>query len=122
MIFMAKNEDGVSTYDLALKGVKKVTRRSKPLPIGKEFAIQCGRGKKAGARAKVISCVEGIAWAFKTAHKAIRLRCDMRELLDQEAKLEGFKSWAGLNAWFVERGEDITEKYRIEYEIVSKGI
>ena len=35
MIFCAKNEDGVSTYDLTLRGLKDITRRSNPLEVGK---------------------------------------------------------------------------------------
>jgi len=45
MIFIAKNEDDIPTWKLALEGKKRVTRRMTPLAVGKEFAIQPGRGK-----------------------------------------------------------------------------
>ena len=46
MIFCSKNEDGIPAWQLVLNGQKDVTRRTKPLPIGRIFAVQPGRGKK----------------------------------------------------------------------------
>ena len=56
MIFCAKNEDGIPTWKLVLAGEKIVTRRMKPMQIGKTFAVCPGRGKKAVCRAEVTDC------------------------------------------------------------------
>ena len=57
MIFAAKNEKGEPTWRLAKERRKRVTSRVKPLEVGKTFAIQPGRGKKAVCRARVVSCI-----------------------------------------------------------------
>jgi len=124
VIFCAKNEDGIPTWKLVLEGKKTVTRRLKPMPIGKEFAIQPGRCKKAIAKAKVISC-----WDSKTfrdiAYDVLGLRNkyspEISEKFHQrEADKEGFKSIEGLMEWFFEHNINIKDTYRIEFELIKE--
>lgn len=87
MIFIAKNEDNIPTWKLAKNGKKVVTRRLKPMPIGKEFAIQPGRGKFAVCRGKVISCISSYTHFLITAKGDEDI-----EWMKEEAKLEGFRN------------------------------
>jgi hypothetical protein len=112
MIFIAKNEDGIPTWKLALQGKKTVTRRMKPLDVGKEFAIQPGRGKFAVCRALVISCFN--SWDHWTEHKA-----DICNYKKSEANLEGFNTWHGLMQFFEKNQIQFIDTYRIEYELVK---
>jgi len=111
MIFVAKNEKGEPTWKLVLEGRKTVTRRLKPMSIGKEFAVQPGRGKFAVCRAKVISCMDCDNWyTSEIANKG------NEHLLDEEAKREGFYSWDALLEWLINKyGEDLPTFYRIEF-------
>jgi len=125
MIFCAKNEEGIPTWQLVLKGKKTVTRRLKPMPIGKEFAIQPGRGKKAVARGKVISCWESKIFR-DIAYEVLGLRNkyspEISEKFHQrEAVKEGFESIEGLLSWFFDKGININDTYRIEFEVIEKG-
>jgi len=115
MIFCAKNEDGIPTWKLVLEGKKTVTRRLKPLPVGKEFAIQPGRGKKAVARGRVLSCWISHEYDFYQGDYRTSLR-----YLEEEAQKEGFKTWKGLTAWFVKHYININDTYRIEFELIKK--
>ena len=112
MIFIAKNEDGIPSWQLVLNGMKTVTRRLSPMPVGKVFAVQPGRGKKAVCYAKVVSCMDCDDWySQEIADKG------NEHLLDQEAFKEGFKTWEGLYSWLVGKyGEDLPMFYRIEFE------
>ncbi len=123
MIFCAKNENGVSTYDLVMQGLKTVTRRDKPLPIGKRFAIQLGRGKKAGGYGKVLSCENTLSWWLDWVwanHGKPFFKRKKRKFLLEEAEKEGFISWNGLSKWFKNRGKNILYTYRIEFEVIKK--
>lgn len=115
MIFIAKNEDGIPSWKLVLEGKKTVTRRLKPLPVGKEFAVQPGRGKFAVCRARVISCMDCKPWyEQEIAEKG------NEDLLDEEANKEGFETWEGLINWFVSKyGEHLPSFFRIEFELIT---
>ena len=114
MIFIAKNEKGEPSWKLILEGKKTVTRRVKPLPVGKDFAICPGRGKFAVCRAKVVSCVKHEDWV-----DAIWKDIGFKELqikLDEDAVKEGFDKWLSLYNWFENRGVKLIDLYRIEFE------
>lgn len=115
MIFIAKNEKGEATWKLALEGIKTVTRRLKPLPVGKEFAIRPGRGKFAVCRARVITLCTSVDHFHKFGY-------DTGSLLDykeNEAHLEGFESWDGLMQFLQKNKIQFKDTYRIEYEVIS---
>ena len=114
MIFIAKNEDGIPTWKLALEGKKTVTRRAKSLPVGKEFAIQPGRGKFAICRARVVSLYTSLGHYQKFGYTA-GLISDYRET---EAHKEGFNSWDGLMRFFQKKNIQFAETYRIEFELI----
>lgn len=114
LIFASKNEKGESAWRLVLEGRKVVTRRLKPLAVGREFAVQPGRGKKSVCRARVVSCVQHDAW----------LRWNMECLylpfsLEDEAALEGFLSWRGLLSWLAAKGIAVEDTYRIKFEVIK---
>lgn len=118
MIFIAKNEEGVPSWKLVQLGQKTVTRRLKPLPINKEFAIQPGRGKFAVCRAVVTDCRLHQNWI---AHQipSITQPFDAIKVLDNEAHKEGFGNWDYLREWFDKKGIDINATYRIEFIIIN---
>ena len=109
MLFTSKNEDGVPAWELVLAGEKTVTRRLKPMAVGKEFAVQPGRGRKSVCRARVVSCVPHRQWV---ADKGFCF--DAR--IAGEAELEGFRTYAGLLAWFKEHKIYVSKTFRIEFE------
>jgi hypothetical protein len=113
MIFCSKNEKGERASDLIVKGVKTVTRRLKPIKVGKILAVQPGRGKKAIGYIRVISCIPETEWLF--ALRGLNLLSE-RYLL-KEAYNEGFESWDGLISWFSNHKPLIRldDTYRIEF-------
>lgn len=115
MIFIAKNEDGIPTWKLTLEGKKTVTRRAKSLPVGKEFAIQPGRGKFAVCRAKVVSLHTSLGHYQRFGY-TVELISDYREM---EAHKEGFNSWDGLMRFFQKKNIQFADTYRIEYELIE---
>ena len=116
MIFASVNEDGVPAWKQVLSRVKTVTRRLKPLAVGKEFAVQPGRGKKSVCRAVVVSCLRHDTWRKQMLYRAnTRVWSDI--LLD-EARLEGFVSYNGLLDWLESKNVDADKTYRIEFELV----
>lgn len=116
MIFVAKNEKGETTWKLAQKGIKTVTRRMKHMDVGKEFAIQPGRGKVAVCRATVISCVNSLdhyhefAWDLKKTKPIGWYK-------ESEAKKEGFNSWDGLMQYFQKHDINFMDTFRIEFKL-----
>ena len=118
MIFIAKNEKGESSWKLILEGKKIVTRRAKPLSVGKEFAVCPGRGKFAICRCKVISCMPHRDW-LKSQSTAGAITLLGIPYFNKEAKKEGFESWDGLVKWFNTRGQDIETMFRIEFEKIG---
>lgn len=116
MIFIAKNEDGIPSWKLIQQNQKTVTRRLKPMPVGKDFAICPGRGKFAVCRGIVTSCIPHSSWIIKSS-RYITEPYDAKQILENEAHKEGFKSWQGLMRWFGERAIDINQTYRIEFKI-----
>ena len=115
MIFIAKNEDDVPTWKLALEGKKTVTRRLRPLPKGKRFAIQPGRGKFAVCKAEVISYINSMAH-----FNYFRTGISLKEYKEKEAHLEGFNSWEGLMDFFKKNGIQFNDTYRIEFKIIKE--
>ena len=113
MIFIAKNEEGIPSWKLIQQNQKTVTRRLKPMPVGKDFAICPGRGKFAVCRAEVISCYNS-----KEYFNYYRTETKVEEYLENEAHREGFNSWRGLINWFKKRGINIDDLYRIEFKIL----
>ena len=111
MIFCSRNEDGVPAWKLVLENKKTVTRRVKPMAVGKEFAVCPGRGKKAVCRARVVSCMSNYDWIKRIP--AIQSDKEFRD----EAHCEGFGAWETLWDWLGAH-YDIEETilYRIEFE------
>lgn len=107
MIFIAKNELGKLSWQSVLDDEKTVTRRLKPLPGDKVFAVQPGRGKFAVCRCRVISCIRHEHWA--------RSSCNFGKE-EEEAHKEGFLTWKGLLDWLEAHGIDIDDTWRIEFE------
>jgi hypothetical protein len=99
MIFQSRNESRRKKYDWIMSlpvGAYFVTRRLKPVKVGKVIAIQPGRGKKAGCWAEVLSCER---------HKEIY---NLYEII-----LEGFRTEKGLLDYFIQHKIDIDKTYRI---------
>lgn len=121
MIFCAKNEDGIPTWKLVTKGTKTVTRRVKPLSVGKIFAVQPGRGKKAICHIKVKDCIPSNEWEDDLYNSySIYNKKSLDDILNEEAKKEGFKTWFSLIKYFYDKGIYIRKTYRIEFEIIKK--
>ena len=120
MIFVAKNERNESTWQLVLDGKKTTTRRMKPMDIGKEFAIQPGRGKHAVCRAVVISCMNSIEH-YHTYSNLIELYKSLNEYKADEARLEGFGSWHDLMLWFNDHDVNFADTFRIEFKVINKS-
>jgi len=118
MIFIAKNEKGEPSWKLILESKKTVTRRAKPLPVGKDFAICPGRGKFAVCRCKVVSCMHHRDW-LKSQSTAGAITLLGIPYFNKEARKEGFESWDGLVKWFNARGQDIETMFRIEFELAK---
>lgn len=114
MIFFAKNEKGVPTWELVLTKEKTVTSRVNPMAVNKMFAVQPGRGKKSVCRAKVVSCIK------RLDHYNMALRqTDFDSFLwkQKEAELEGFESWDGLMRYFHEHKVNFMDLYRVEFTV-----
>jgi len=112
MIFIAKNEDNIPTWKLVIDKSKTVTRRLKPMQIGKEFAVCPGRGKHAVCRAVVTDCV------LSRVHYHAR-EIDLVDYKHLEAKMEGFKSWDGLMSWFIKHKVNFEDTFRIEFKVIK---
>jgi hypothetical protein len=115
VIFCSVNESGrkKSNWIKSLPiGARFVTRRLKPLLVGKVVAIQPGRGKKAVAHAKVIFCQKRDDWDWSGVR---------HPLFDyeQEVYLEGFRTWQGLLNYFSNHEINIFDTWRIELEKVK---
>jgi len=121
MIFIAKNEKGEPSWKLILEDKKTVTRRVKPLPIGKEFAVCPGRGKFAVCRCRVVSCIQHRDW-IKSQSTAGAITLFGIPYFNKEARKEGFGSWGGLVKWFNARGQDIETMFRIEFEKIDTKV
>lgn len=118
MIFIAKNEKGEPSWKLVQEGRKTVTRRVKPLDVGKEFAVQPGRGKFAVCRCKVVSCMSHRDWIFSEG-KPGHLTLLGTQFWNKEARKEGFSSWASLVDWFNKRNQEIESMFRIEFKVIN---
>lgn len=121
MIFAAKNEDDESTCDLVLSGEKTVTRRKiggRVYEVGKDYAVQRGRGKKQEGRIKILSRMTHNDWIKNQAIPG-HLTIIGMPFLHKEARREGFKSWNGLLAYAIENKLDIMKTIRYEFELVN---
>lgn len=112
MIFIAKNEKEIPSWKLILEGTKTITRRLKPLPVGKEFAVQPGRGKHAVCKARVITLCTSIDHFHKFGYDTGSI-VDYKE---SEAHKEGFESWGGLMRFFQDKKIQFADTFRIEFE------
>lgn len=104
MIFCSKNEAGVPAWKLVLSKQKTVTRRIKPVEVGKIVSVQPNRGVKSVCKIKIKSCV-----FEKTIGETVKLHD-----LENEAHREGFLSWSGLLNWLEKNGAS-ENVYRIEF-------
>jgi len=113
LIFAARNENGESTCDLVLDGSKTVTRRLRPVEVGKIRAVQPGRGKHAQGYIRVLGCVNSMDhyWQFAPG-------MDLGVFKDQEAALEGFCSWRGLMQYLMDHNVSFDDTFRIEFEVI----
>jgi len=114
MIFISKNEKGEPAWRLIQEGRKRVTRRLKPVTVGKILAVQPGRGKKAVGYIRVISC-ENSFNHFMSSHF-------FPFWTQSEATKEGFESWDGLISWFNNQKTVVRldDTFRIEFELVKQ--
>ncbi len=126
MIYVSRNEKGESKAALiaAMKiGEHWSTRRSKPISVGVVRAVQPGRGKRAVAYGKVVSCELHRDWLKRLVEETVIMgygECQISELyaayLKAEARRECFESWTGLLNWFSDHEIDINSCWRIEFE------
>jgi len=121
MIFISKNEKGEPAWRLIQEGRKRVTRRLKPVTVGKILAVQPGRGKKAVGYIRVLSCIN----SFEHFNESITNEFSSA-ILDKwkqsEAIEEGFESWDGLISWFNNQKTVVRldDTFRIEFELVKQ--
>jgi len=115
MIFIAKNEDDIPSWKLAVDGKKTVTRRVKPIVVGKTFAIQPGRGKFAICRARVTTVCLSMDHYQKYAWDT----GNIFDYKNSEAKLEGFNSWDGLMKFLQDKNIQFKDTFRIEFEVIN---
>lgn len=114
MIFVAKNEFGTPSCILIQNGTKTVTRRMKPMDVGKEFAVQPGRGKFSICRARVIACDNSMKHFHNNTGSLTNYKI-------KEARLEGFETWHGLMQWFQKHNINFADTFRIEFKLVKEG-
>ena len=120
MIFSSMNEDGIPTWKLVMEGKKTVTRRTRPIEIGKILAVQPKRGAKAICHIKILKCQDDAKWqtyAYLTLTIMDKYFGEIdEEILAREAMKEGFHSWKGLWKWIETHYGKIPDKlYRIEF-------
>jgi len=120
MIFCAKNEEGTPTWKLIQDGTKTVTRRIKPISVGKVLAVQPGRAKKAVGYIKVISCEHSGVWLERMFREWCSGSCRdckkrMNKGLQTEAHKEGFDHWCNLVNYFIMHETRIDDTYRVEF-------
>lgn len=134
MIFCSKNEKDVPAWQLILEGKKTVTRRLKPVKEGSILAVQPNRGKKQVCKIRVLRCEphpvayqrlidESIQKGKKLSKRSLgdflaSIFGFTLDLLDEEAKKEGFSDYMYLWLWLHNHGIDIEKTYRIEFERV----
>lgn len=118
MIFISKNEKGEPAWKMVLDGRKTVTRRLKPLPVGKDFAVQPGRGKFSVCRCKVLSCINHKEWLLSQGGNG-KLTIIGMPFFTNEAKKEGFEHWHALLKFLAEKGLVIDNLYRIEFKKIG---
>jgi len=120
MIFCSRNEDGEYAWKLIMEGRKTVTRRLKPIVVGKVVAVQPNRGRKAVGYIRITSCMLSTEWVF--AMKGLNV-CSELALL-QEANREGFGCWQSLIAWFSNHKPLIRldDTYRIGFELIRRNV
>jgi len=119
MIFAARNEKDELTCDLVLSGDKIVTRRpgvGRIYKVGKDYAVQRGRGKCSEGRIQILSRIYHYEWVQKTLKD---LSADeINQVLQEEAEREGFKSWKGLLDYLAKNNTDINNVIRYEFKVI----
>ena len=114
MIFCSKDEEGTPKW-LKILEMKPtdvmVTRRLKPMVVGKTYAVCPNRGKKQVCRIKCLSVIRHPDWlsSFDSAEY-------FGYALVVETKLEGFNSVPNWFAWYKEHKIDINKTWRCEFE------
>ncbi len=122
MIFCSRNEDGTPASVLVQERRKQVTRRLKMVETGKIVAVQPGRGKHAVCHVRVKSCVRHSDWVEDVMRRHQDDPNSIIEALEEEARLEGFLSWLGVVSWFDGHKVDISQTWRIEFELVKEDM
>ena len=117
MIFCSKNEDGVPKWKQIIDGTVTVTRRLKPMIVGKVFAVQPNRGEKAVCYARVKNCIKHSDWYRGVYH--INSTKTYVNILQKEAELEGLGDWSFLLDYFENKKIEISDTYRIEFEVLK---
>ena len=120
MIFSSKNEDGVPKWKQVLDGTATVTRRLKPVKVGRVYAVQPNRCKKAVCYIRIKSCVKHSEW-FENICNTVGFSSIKKQfnVLQKESKLEGFGDWSFLLDFFENKKIEISDTYRIEFEVVK---
>ena len=118
MIFVAKNEAGIRSWRYVIDGTKTITRRLKPMQIGKEFAVQPGRGKHAICRAVVTDCMlSRVHYHIYALNREIFK--NIQDYKHNEANCEGFKTWDGLMHWMHKHKIIFDDTFRIEFKVIK---
>lgn len=92
-----------------------MTRRLNPVAVGKLIAVCPGRGKKAIAHVRVISCINSLQHYEKDCVEESE---NIVRWKSHEAALEGFKTWDGLCRWLADHKIQFIETFRIEFELL----
>lgn len=120
MIFGAKNENDKSTFELVLEKRKTVTRRNsngRQYSVGKDYAVQYGRGKRSAGRIKIISKQPHCDW-WDNNIQGLSER-DQEVALNLEGQKEGFVSWEGLINYFIKNKICPYVLTRYEFELIN---
>jgi len=115
MIFSARNDKGIPSWQLVMEGKKTVTRRQSGKIPGHTYSVQKRRGEKGIGRILIVSCIpdEYFVESLPTSE------------LENEAHKEGFSTWEDL--WecirnITKSGEGpLPLLYRIEFFLVKPG-
>lgn len=113
MKFFSVNKEGVPAHELIAKGVKTVTRRSKPKKVGSIHEVYSPKGIVKSLRIRVTSCQTHEEWNRDNFVFGFRRQ--------EEAEREGFGTWKELIEWFKTHNFNIHQTYRIGFEVVKRN-